>query len=147
MTEPSEAVKAWFTALGEYCASVDYASARAIFSGDVVSFGTKADVVSGLDLLQRNQWEGIWPNIADFRINMASVRAGGTAEIAWGVATWSSTGFAENGKPFERPGRATVVLRRENGRWVAVHTHFSLNPGTPPRTSGRGRMAAEETTR
>jgi ketosteroid isomerase-like protein len=103
----------------------------------VVSFGTRADIVSGLDYLQQNQWEGIWPNIQDFKINLDSIHAGGDERIAWGVATWTSTGFHEDGTSFPRPGRATTILERRNGKWVSVHTHFSLNPGTPPRTYGR----------
>jgi ketosteroid isomerase-like protein len=149
--DPLEAVREWFARLSDCCARVDYAGARAIFAPDVASFGTKADIVSGLDLLQKNQWEGIWPNIANFRVDLSSVRGGGRDGLAWGIAVWSSTGFHEDGKAYERPGRATVVLERRpevlhsettgTGRpalaWLAVHTHFSLNPGAPPRTFGR----------
>ena len=57
-TDPAAAARAWFAELGRCCAAVDYDSAEAIFAPDVVSFGTKADVVSGLGPLRRNQWEG-----------------------------------------------------------------------------------------
>ncbi len=134
--DPVAAARGWFAELGRCCAAVDYGSAEAIFAPDVVSFGTRADVVSGLGPLRRNQWEGIWPNIADFRIDLDSVRSGGGERHAWGVATWTSTGFHESGEAFHRPGRATVTLVRRDGVWLATHTHFSLNPGTPPRTFG-----------
>lgn len=134
--DPKAAVTEWFARLGRYCASVDYGSTRAIFAPDVVSFGTRVDIVSGLDHLQKNQWEGIWPNIQNFKIDLDSIYAGGDDRIAWGVATWTSTGFHEDGNSFFRPGRATVILERRNGEWLSVHTHFSLNPGTPPRTYG-----------
>lgn len=132
-----EAVQAWFALLGKFCAATDYDAAEAIFARDVVSFGTRADIVSGLDNLRRNQWEGIWGNIADFRIVPESVQGFGQGDIAWGVATWTSTGFDESHQPFDRPGRATVTLERRDGEWLAAHTHFSLNPGTPPGTYGR----------
>ena len=134
--DPNAAIVEWFEKLGKYCASVDYDSASAIFADDVLSFGTKADIVSGLDPLQKNQWQGIWPNIQDFKINMETVHSGGDEYQAWGIATWTSTGFHENGTSFHRPGRATVILERRNHHWVSVHTHFSLNPGTSPRTYG-----------
>jgi ketosteroid isomerase-like protein len=130
------AIAEWFEKLGKYCASVDYESARAIFAEDVLSFGTRADIVSGLEPLQLNQWEGIWPNIQDFKINLETIHSGGDQHHAWGLATWTSTGFLEDGSSFERPGRATVILERRQDRWLSVHTHFSLNPGTPPRTYG-----------
>ncbi len=130
------AIVEWFEKLGKYCASVDYDSARAIFAADVLSFGTRADIVSGLEPLQSNQWEGIWPNIQDFKIYLDTIHSGGDQHTAWGVATWNSTGFHDDGSSFERPGRATVILERRQDRWLSVHTHFSLNPGTPPRTYG-----------
>ncbi len=135
-SDANVAIVEWFEKLGKYCASVDYDSARAIFAADVLSFGTRADIVSGLEPLQSNQWEGIWPNIQGFKINMDTIHSGGDQHIAWGVATWTSTGFHDDGSSFERPGRATVILERRQDRWLSVHTHFSLNPGTPPRTYG-----------
>lgn len=142
-TDYVEAAKEWFTRLRAACATVDYEAGRRIFANDVASFGTKADIVIGLDALQQNQWEGIWPNIAGFEIDLDSVRGGGDRNSAWGIATWTSTGFDESGKSFHRPGRATVTLERKRtelapgGEWLAIHTHFSLNPGTPPKTFGK----------
>ncbi len=142
---PTDAVREWFAALNDYCESVDYVAARTIFASGVASFGTRADIVTGVEALRKNQWEGIWPNISDFKVDLSSVRGGGEGDIAWGMAVWSSTGFHEDGRPFDRPGRATVVLQRQetgcsgNRPWLAVHTHFSLNPGTPQRTYGRKR--------
>ena len=134
--DPHEAVNEWFARLSKNCAAVDYDSTEVIFSDDVVSFGTKADIVSGLIPLRKNQWEGIWGNIQDFQVNLSSIHSAGDDAHAWGVATWTSTGFHEDGSSFDRPGRATTVLERRDGQWVSIHTHFSLNPGTPPRTYG-----------
>ena len=130
------AVREWFERLGKYCAAVDYDSTMAIFAPDVVSFGTKAGIVSGLDYLRKNQWEGIWGNIKDFKVNLDNIHSGGDERHVWGIATWTSTGFHEDGTSFFRPGRATITLERRDGVWLATHTHFSLNPGTPPRTYG-----------
>lgn len=137
--DPIDAARQWFQLLGQYCAAVDYDAGETIFADDVVAFGTRMDVVKGLAPLRKNQWEGIWGNIADFRVNMDSIHASGDETHAWGVATWTSTGFHEDGESFHRPGRCTVALERRDGRWLAVHTHFSLFPGTPPRTYGRGK--------
>lgn len=135
-SDPMVAVREWFAKLSENCASVDYAATHMIFADDVASFGTKATIVTGLEPLQKNQWEGIWPNISDFRVDLESVHGGGNDNQAWGMAVWNSTGYDEDGNAFERPGRATVVLQRREGVWLSIHTHFSLVPGTPPRTYG-----------
>jgi ketosteroid isomerase-like protein len=135
-TDGTAAVREWFARLSRYCVAVDYVSARGIFASDVVSFGTKAEVVAGLERLEAEQWRGIWPNITGFEIDPGRVRSGGEAGLVWGVASWTSTGYDEQGRPFERPGRATIVLERRKGSWLCVHSHFSLRPGIASRTYG-----------
>ena len=134
--DPERAVTTWFDRFGSCCAAGEYTEARELVADDVLSFGTKADIVQGLDHLQSNQWEQIWPRTADFDIDLDGARAFGTDELAWGMATWTSTGYDESGDPYHRPGRVTVVLERRDGAWLAVHTHFSLNPGTTQETFG-----------
>jgi ketosteroid isomerase-like protein len=136
--DPQAAVRQWFELLGAYCAAVDYDSGETIFAADVVAFGTKARVVTGRDHVRQNQWEGIWGNIRDFKIEMDNVHAAGDERWAWGVTTWTSTGFDREGKPYDRPERATVALERRHGRWLCVHSHFSLAPGTQQQTFGPG---------
>jgi ketosteroid isomerase-like protein len=124
----------WFRALERCVRAVDYdTAARELFAPDVVGFGTKAHLVEGVDGLRSEQWSRVWPNIRDFRFDLDGLRCGAAPsgqrpELAWAVATWSSTGFDEGGRPFERPGRATVLFGRQGERWLARHTHFSLAP-------------------
>ena len=136
-SNPTEAVRQWFALMERYCASVDYDGAEGIFAEDVVSFGTTMDIVSGRKALRRGQWESIWGNISNFKMDLDNVHANGKGNQAWGVVTWTSVGFDGNHQPFYRPGRATVTLERRDGVWLAVHTHFSLYPGTPQRTFGK----------
>ena len=135
--DPIDAVKMWFALMEQYCAAVDYGAAESIFAEDVVSFGTTMDIVRGRKALREGQWESIWGNISNFKMDLQNVHAGGTGNQAWGVVTWTSVGFDGNHEPFYRPGRATVALERRDGVWLAVHTHFSLYPGTPHRTFGK----------
>ena len=122
------AVKEWFSRFGECCAAVDYETAAGLFADEVVSFGTRMDIVSGLESLIAHQWKRIWPNIREFRFDLESLHAGGGEGLAWGVCLWTSIGFNEDGGSFARPGRATVILESREGRWIATHTHFSLFP-------------------
>ena len=136
-SDPIEAVQQWFALMEQCCGSVDYDGAECIFADDVVSFGTAMDIVSGRKSLREGQWESIWGNISNFKMDLDNVHAGGSGNQAWGVVTWTSVGFDGNHEPFYRPGRATVTLERRDGIWLAVHSHFSLYPGTPQRTFGR----------
>ena len=129
-----DAVHEFFTRMSGNCAAVDYDATEPMFAPDVRSFGTKAEVVVGLDYLRENQWEKIWPNIEGFEIHLDQVYATADATLAWGMAPWSSTGFNSDGSSYDRPGRATVILERRGEQWLALHTHFSLAPGTPQQT-------------
>ena len=131
-----QAVRAWLQTLERCVRRVDYGTARRMFADDVLSFGTRADVVSGLDRLVANQWSGIWPNIRDFTIEFDQLHWGASGGLAWAMVPWNSTGFHPDGTAFPRPGRATVIFERRDGKWLAIHTHFSLFPGTPQTTHG-----------
>ena len=137
-SDPKDAVKQWFTLLSGFCATEDYDSAETIVAEDVASFGTAMDIVRGRTPLREGQWESIWGNITDFKMDLDNVHARGSGDQAWGMVTWTSTGYDSDHKPFHRPGRATVTLERRDGVWLAVHTHFSLYPGTLQRTYGPG---------
>lgn len=134
-------VREWMAAWGREVAAVRLDAARARFDDGVVAFGTHADVVSGLDSLYDEQWSRIWPAIGEFRFRLDDlvVLASPDGCQAVAVVGWDSTGFEIDGTPFDRPGRATVVLRRDDADapWIGVHTHFSLARGVPESTHGQ----------
>jgi len=122
-------IRHWFSQLEKAVNSVDYELGKTLFVSDVVAFGTRSHVVRGLENLMTNQWMGVWPFIKHFRFNNdPTVRI--VNNHAWGVITWDSQGFRSDGTPFPRPGRATLIFEKREGRWLAVHSHFSLFPAT-----------------
>jgi ketosteroid isomerase-like protein len=65
------------------------------------------------------------------------------AAMAVAIAPWTSTGFHEDGAPFDRPGRATIALARQpDGRWLGVHSHMSLARGVPQDSHGKRAVKA-----
>ena len=131
-----EPLRDWFREWNRYVSARDFESARSLFDETVSGFGTFATIVHGRDALEREQWRNVWPKIGDFRFEVEKLHGAIDGDAAWAALPWSSTGYHEDGRPFDRPGRATVILKRRSGRWLGVHTHFSLAPGTPPRTFG-----------
>jgi ketosteroid isomerase-like protein len=133
-------LRAWLGAWGAEVAAVDLAAARHRFSPDMTAFGTRAEAVRGRDRVEAEQWSPTWPAIEDFRFlaDRAQVELSADRLMAVIAASWTSTGIAADGGRFERPGRATIVLRREgrDAEWLGVHTHFSLTPGVPQTTHG-----------
>jgi ketosteroid isomerase-like protein len=125
-------VREWLAAWGACVARVDIDEARHLFDDDVVGFGTRAEVAVGLDALVTEQWRHVWPAIADFAFDVdgAHVYLSSDGLLAVIATTWTSTGRGGAAEAGPRPGRATIVCRRESsgGPWRGVHTHFSLTP-------------------
>jgi ketosteroid isomerase-like protein len=135
-TQRSDALEAsvreWVGAWGDEVAAVRMSEARRRFSPDVVAFGTYAEIVRGIDALETEQWRNVWPTISRFRFRLDELVVLASADACQAVAVvpWDSVGIADDGTSYARPGRATIVLRRDSttGRWLGVHTHFSLAP-------------------
>lgn len=136
MTSIHEAIEAWFRTMEACVRTIDYTRAHDLFAPDVVAFGTRAEVVVGLDLLEANQWRGVWPTIRGFTFDLGQLRWGWSGDAGWATTVWTSTGFHPDGTPFPRPGRATITFERRENRLLAVHSHFSLYPGIPQKSSG-----------
>ena len=135
-----DAIAHWFSRWDKLVDAVDFVPARDLFDEAVIGFGTRMDTVRGLDLLERDQWRRVWPTIDGFRFDLSTLECLISPDRLQGVGivVWRSTGHGEDGMPFDRPGRATVVFSRPSADapWKAVHTHISLNPGTPQRSFG-----------
>ena len=139
-TVDEQSVKEWVDDWGAEVATVDLTAARRRFVADVLAFGTFADVVVGLDRLHDEQWAQVWPKIDAFRFltDDMEVLVSPDQLMAVAVVGWDSVGLTEDGSRFPRPGRATVVLRRDStdAGWLGTHTHFSLGRGVPQSSHG-----------
>lgn len=127
----------WLRAFAECVRRVDYDAAARMFSPGVLGFGTHVGRVSGRDALIDRQWSRIWPNTADmaFQVEEQACHFSSDDRLVTVAVPFTSTGFDAVGEPFHRPGRATLVLERDDdGAWLCRHSHFSLLPGTPELT-------------
>jgi len=105
----------------------DFTGGRELFAADAMAFGTWARAVTGLDNIVREQWQNVWPRIRDFHFEPgAQVQAMG--DSAWIAGGWLTEVTGPDGRPVTRPGRGTFVLQCRGGKWLAVHSHFSLLP-------------------
>lgn len=139
-TADADIIRDWFVTWGGQVAAVDFVSARELFHPDVIGFGTFMDVVRGLEHLETRQWRSIWPTIEGFQflVDQLVSDVSEDGKHAYGIVPWTSTGFHEDGTPYDRPGRATVLFTRPDptASWLAIHTHISLAPGTPQKSHG-----------
>jgi ketosteroid isomerase-like protein len=136
--EDVERIRRWFERLAAQVRAVDFAGARDLFAADLVAFGTFSYFVTGRDAVELAQWRNVWPHIDDFRWR-PDIRALIAADrlSAVGMAIFDSTGYAPDGTPYDRPGRATVAFARHGPTedWVAQHTHMSLFRDVPTRSA------------
>ena len=107
----------------------------------MIAFGTFENFITGRDAVERAQWRNVWPVTSGFRYRMDDIRALVSPDrlSAIGMGVFDSTGYHEDGLPYERPGRTTVALsrRRIGEDWVADHTHMSLFRDVPSRSFGK----------
>lgn len=133
-SDDTEQVLGWLRAWARCIRERDFDAGHRLFDPDVVSFGTFVAVAQGIDELEREQWRRTWPFIDNFRFDHEAARVFLSPDrlLATVAVGWSSVGVGADGKPFGRPGRASLVVLRTtpNAEWRAVHTHFSLSPGT-----------------
>ena len=131
-------IAAWFATMQEFVVNQDYAAARNMFDANVIGFGSRT-AVEGIDFLERDQWRRVWPILHAFTFNVDQGRIvfSDDGSMAMAAIPWSSMGESETGASFDRPGRATVVLRQDPdaGDWRAIHIHFSLATEPPARPS------------
>jgi ketosteroid isomerase-like protein len=101
--------------------------ARPLFAENLIAF-TFANFVTGRDATEKEQWRNMWGTIDHFRCRLNDMNAIISADrlTAVGMAVFDSTGYRENGTPYGRPERATVVFGRSaiGEDWVALRTHF-----------------------
>ena len=130
-------VKRWFDTLAAHVREVDFVGARPIFAPDMIAFGTFTDFMTGRDAAEQQQWRNVWHHIDEFRFR-PDVRAIVSPDrlMAVGMAIFDSTGYRQDGTPYDRPGRATVAFIRDDiGKpWLAQHTHLSLFRDVPTRS-------------
>ncbi len=123
----------WLETFSGYVRDVDYAAARPLFHPDVLAFGTHRDIISGLAAWQSTQWDNVWPKTSDFRFDTKATRILVSSDntMATVIAPWTSTGYSQDGAPFDRPGRATMIFNKRDSVWLCTHSHMSLNRGVP----------------
>jgi ketosteroid isomerase-like protein len=130
-------VTAWFDTLAAHVRDVDFVGARPIFSPDMIAFGTFTDFMTGRDAAEQQQWRNVWPHIDEFRFR-PDIRAIVSPDRlqAVGMGIFDSTGYRQDGTPYNRPGRATIVFVRDRvgAPWLAQHTHLSLFRDVPTRS-------------
>lgn len=135
-----DTVREWVAGWGAEVAAADIRAGRERFAGDLVAFGTHADVVAGREQVEAAQWSQIWPRIEDFAFLVDDLVVQGSPDglLAVAIVPWTSVGINADGTRYDRPGRATIVLAREapDAPWVGTHTHFSLARGVPQSTYG-----------
>ena len=139
--EDAASLLAWLAQWDPLVAAVDFVPARALFAPNVAAFGTyAAEVMESRQRLEDEQWRQVWPTIDDFKFDLQGMKTALSADRCMGLimVNWTSTGYHQDGQTFCRPGRATVVLTRPDlaQPWCAIHSHFSLLPGTPGKSHG-----------
>ena len=89
-----------------------------------------ANRTDNIDVLVTEQWQRVWGRTRNFEFDVAGASVISGADMAVAIVEWTSWGLdsAHGDAPFERRGRATMVLRADAGTLLCHHTHFSVLP-------------------
>jgi len=121
-------IEQWLRRFAQAVRERDIDAGRELCDERIVSFGTAGVVLDGLDDLVDRQWREIWMTTRGFDFVYDTAMACDLDEAVVAITRWRSSGFDDAGEPFPRSGRATIVLRRQDEGWQAIHTHFSIDP-------------------
>ena len=132
MTALPAALGEWLDTFAACVRDRDLDAGRRLCSPAIYSFGTRCGQARGLDQLVEQQWAPIWNATHGFTFHTEDAVATGGGpddQYAFVAVTWSSNGSDANGRSFPRHGRATIGFERDaDNRWLATHTHFSMEP-------------------
>jgi hypothetical protein len=116
----------WLAAFVAAVRTNDTTAGRALFDQGVVGFGTRTAHVTGLDDLDADQWQQVWPLVADWEVSDVVV-VNDDPVCAVLAYRWRRTNLDGS----THHGRATMVLIAANDTpagWRCIHSHFSVNP-------------------
>src|SRR5687768_11414046 len=128
LEEDRRSVAEWFERWATLVAAVDFERVRQMFAEDAIAFGSKVEMMTSRDALEREQWRAVWPTMENYRYDLATLEVAVSPDrlMAVGAAIFHSTGLhADKTTRFERPGRATATLMREKvgAPWLCTHSH------------------------
>ncbi len=139
--EDRRSITEWFEIWGRRVGDVNFRAVREMFTEDAIAFGSKVEMVTSREALERDQWRAIWPTIENYAYDLGTLEIVVSPDrlMAMGASIFHSTGIHKDGTRFKRTGRATVTLQREllAAPWFCNHSHVSLTPGTPTPSYGK----------
>lgn len=131
-----ELIIAWLRGFSRCVNEKNYEAGKQFFDDVHMCFGSfSTKLIRTLDDLVEMQWKMIWPNIRNFEYDLSSlvIETCDCDSLACAIVPYKSVGYNNSGISFNRSGRATIILKwsKNKNKWLSVHSHHSLAPGTP----------------
>jgi len=123
-----ESIHHWLKGFSSAVRARNFELGRTFFAQDVVGFGSVAERCDGLKNLELQQWRKVWGVTTGFEFDLENAFVNIEGPMGWAASTWQSYGKTANGDDLLRRGRSSFVFRKHDGKWLAVHSHFSLEP-------------------
>ena len=119
-----DAVHDWLDRFVAAVRTNDIDAGRRLFADDALGYGALTSRMLGLESLVAQQWRPTWVRVARWDVSEVDLllHCGDLAVLAF---CWERL---NNDDMAIVSGRATLVLRQLNDRWLCVHSHFSANP-------------------
>ncbi len=122
----------WLLEAQESVRSGDYARAGALFVADVLFFGGSVLAGVGREEQERRQWRSFWPQMRDFAFRIEEAHCFGDSNGLCVAALFDFLLTPPGGSAAPATSRVTAMLLPQEGRWLAVHAHWSTPRPRPP---------------
>lgn len=116
---PTSEIRQWLEDFATAVRARNFAAGRALFADNVFASGSRADRVDELEDLEFTQWRPIWNSNRGYRFYHDAAIIDVSGAVAWVAIMWRSQGNDALRGWYDRFGRATYILRKVEGRWVA----------------------------
>jgi ketosteroid isomerase-like protein len=105
----------------------DFECGLNLYADSVLLFGTRIAISIDMNEYLSMQWRPIWNISKNFKFTrIEKIAESGGLQIC--TALWQNTSEIKMISQ-TRSGRATIVLQTSNRGLLAIHSHFSENPG------------------
>src|SRR5687768_880513 len=74
LDEDRRSIAAWFENWARLVAAVDFKRVREMFAEDAIAFGSKVEMMTSREALEREQWRAVWPTMEDYRYDIDTLK-------------------------------------------------------------------------
>jgi ketosteroid isomerase-like protein len=95
---------------------------------DFTSFGENDTYLNEGKDYELRSYRDYLTRVRDVHTEMHQPKVTVRGDVAWITYYWTDAGYTMEGERITSRGKSTRIFVRENGRWLAIHGHYTAVP-------------------